>query len=368
VRRIFREFAAGRSPRAIAFQLNAEGIPGPNGTSWGPSTIYGNWRRGTGLINNELYIGKLVWNRQHFIKDPDTGKRQARLNPREDWVIHAVPDLRIVDDVLWNDVKVRQKHIRHDLTHDGSGVRAERARRPVYLLSNLITCGSCGGGFSKVSAHHYGCSSARNRGTCKNRLTIRKDILEASVLSGLKTHLMHPDLVKEFAAEYHRELNRLNASLEQARAVKTEEATRVDRQIRALVEAIKDGMRTPTMKQELLALEAQKADLATMLERAPAPAPRIHPKLAEIYRTKVANLQDELNRPELRAEAAVALRSLIEEIRLVPQNDRLEIELAGDLAGILALAAGKKKPVSGGDGLQVMLVAGRGFEPLTFRL
>jgi len=69
-------------------------------------------------------------------------------------------------------------------------------------------------------------------------------------------------------------------------------------------------------------------------------------------------LQEELNRPELRGEAAGAIRSLIEEIRLVPQNDRLEIELSGDLAGILAIAAGKKKPVSEGDGPPVTLVAG----------
>ena len=186
-----------------------------------------------------------VEGRQHFLKDPDTGKRQARLNPRAEWVIQEVPELGIVDRELWNAVKARQRHIRHDLTHDGSGVRSERARRPVYLLSNLIKCGSCGGGFSKVSTHHYGCSNARNRGTCNNWLTIRRDVLEASVLSGLKTHLMHPDLVKEFAAEYHRELNRLNASLEQAHAGKADEAARIDRQIYALVEAIKDGMRTP---------------------------------------------------------------------------------------------------------------------------
>jgi len=368
VRRIFREFAVGRSPRAIAVQLNAEGIPGPNGSSWGPSTIYGNWRRGTGLLNNELYIGKLVWNRQHFIKDPETGKRQARANPRAEWVVQDVPDLRIIDDALWNAVKAQQRHIRQGLTQDGAGVRSERARRPVYLLSNLIKCGRCGGGFSKISTHHYGCSNARNRGTCDNWLTIRRDVLEASVLSGLKTHLMHPDLVKEFAVEYHRELNRLNASREQVYVHKADEAARVDRQIRALVEAIKDGMRTPTMKQELLALEARKAELAAVLEHAPKPAPRLHPKLAEIYRAKVANLQEELNRPELRTEAADAIRSLIEEIRLVPMNGKLEIELGGDLAGILALAAGKKKPVSAeGDGLQATLVAGEGFEPSTFR-
>jgi hypothetical protein len=187
VRRIFAEFAAGRSPRAIAHGLNAERIPGPHGKAWGPSTIYGNWRRGTGILNNELYVGKLVWNRQSFIKDPASGKRQARPNPSSEWIMHGVPELRIIDDHLWNDVKARQRHLR---------------------------CGACGGGFSKVSLHHYGCSNARNRGTCDNLLTIRRDVLEASVLSGLRTHLMTPELAKEFAAEYHRELNRLNAARE----------------------------------------------------------------------------------------------------------------------------------------------------------
>jgi site-specific DNA recombinase len=55
VRRIFTEYAAGRSPRAIAKGLNSEGIPGPSGKPWGASTIHGNWRRGTGILNNELY-------------------------------------------------------------------------------------------------------------------------------------------------------------------------------------------------------------------------------------------------------------------------------------------------------------------------
>jgi len=35
VRRIFREFAAGKSPRAIATDLNQDGIPGPFGHTWG---------------------------------------------------------------------------------------------------------------------------------------------------------------------------------------------------------------------------------------------------------------------------------------------------------------------------------------------
>jgi DNA invertase Pin-like site-specific DNA recombinase len=72
VRRIFQEFAAGHSPRTIALALNRNGIPGPQGRAWGPSTIYGNWRRGTGILNNELYVGRLVWNRQRYVKNPAT--------------------------------------------------------------------------------------------------------------------------------------------------------------------------------------------------------------------------------------------------------------------------------------------------------
>ncbi|WP_170339364.1 recombinase family protein [Ruegeria arenilitoris] len=99
VQRIFQDYSHGQSPRNIAAQLNNEGIHGPLGT-WGSSTIYGNYQRGTGILNNELYIGRLVWNRQRFVKDPNTGKRQAQLNPPEDWVIEEVPDLRIMSDDL----------------------------------------------------------------------------------------------------------------------------------------------------------------------------------------------------------------------------------------------------------------------------
>ena len=81
VRRIFNDYAAGKAPQAIAKQLNKEAVAGPSGTDWGPSTIHGNPDRGTGILNNELYVGKLVWNRLRYIKDPETGKRVSRPNP-----------------------------------------------------------------------------------------------------------------------------------------------------------------------------------------------------------------------------------------------------------------------------------------------
>ena len=367
--RIFDEFAQGKSPRDIAVGLNRDGIDGPDGRTWGPSTIYGNWRRGTGILNNDLYAGVMVWNRQHFIKDPTTGKRQARLNPPEEWVRREVPELRIVEEDLWQRVKLRQGHIRETVTENAEGgVRSERARRPTYLLSHLVRCGCCGGGFSKISRDHYGCSNARNRGTCENMLTIRRDVLEESVLSGLRSHLLAPELLEEFAREYVAELNRLNRERDAGRSKAEIDLAKVTRQVRAIIEAIKEGIRTPGMKDELLELEERKAALEKTLSEAPATAPALHPAMADVYRERVERLHAELDRPDIRAQAIEILRSLIEEIRLVPENGRLEIEVVGDLAGILALGPNDKRPIGGADGAQVTLVAGTGFEPVTFRL
>ena len=63
IRRIFRDYAAGVSPKALTKRLNGERCSGPNGKPWNPSTIHGNPARGTGILNNELYVGRLVWNR-----------------------------------------------------------------------------------------------------------------------------------------------------------------------------------------------------------------------------------------------------------------------------------------------------------------
>src|SRR5262249_10569079 len=64
LRRICKTYTDGPSPRAIAAQLNAEQIPAPRGGQWNASTINGNRRRRDGILWNELYIGRLIYNRQ----------------------------------------------------------------------------------------------------------------------------------------------------------------------------------------------------------------------------------------------------------------------------------------------------------------
>src|SRR5262249_6304230 len=112
VRTILRDYAAGLSPRAIARRLNEKDIPGPSGRPGRDTAIRGHFTRGTGILNNELYVGRLVWNRLTYLKDPTGGRRRSRLNPPDQWIIQDVPMLRIVDDALWEAVKARQGCIR----------------------------------------------------------------------------------------------------------------------------------------------------------------------------------------------------------------------------------------------------------------
>ena len=83
-------------------------MPSPRARPGARARSTASGERGTGILNNELYIGRLVWNRLRFIKDPQTGKRVSRLNPASAWVTKEVPELRIVDQALWDQVKARQ--------------------------------------------------------------------------------------------------------------------------------------------------------------------------------------------------------------------------------------------------------------------
>ena len=42
---------------------NEDGVPGPGGKPWGDTPIRGPVKRGTGPVNDELHIGRLVRNR-----------------------------------------------------------------------------------------------------------------------------------------------------------------------------------------------------------------------------------------------------------------------------------------------------------------
>src|SRR5216684_1668207 len=381
-RRILREFASGISPRTIAKALNAEGVAGPDGNLWNDSTIRGHVKRGTGIINNELYVGRLVWNRQRYVKDPSTGRRVSRMNAESEWIVAEVPELRIIDDELWQAVKTRQSEIADKYVNVTEAIREAQSnrlnglRRPKALFSGLIHCGVCGGPCSLRGQDRYACSARVTNGSCANTRTIPRVDLEQRVLAGLKDRMMAPEMAAEAMRAYAEETNRLNRERRASGEGHRSELAKIRRTLKQMLSVIEEGGHTRGMTDRMRELEAREDVLKELLAQEPADIPDIHPNVSGIYRKKVERLTEALNTPEDRNEAAEAIRALVEKITLRPGPNRGEIDatLHGELGTILgwieaqAVEKTRKRetPAAFATGVSVSVVAGTGFEPVTF--
>jgi len=198
VRRVFEAYGSGHTPRQIAAALNADRVRPPRGKRWMASTINGSRLRGNGILHNELYVGRLVWNRLCMIKDPDTGKRVSRLNPREKWHVVETPAWKLVDEAGWQAVQARTA---------GRAQPSNSYRRPKRLLSGLLRCGSCGAGMSICDrTRGYArvkCSRYKEAGDCKHKRTYQLGAIEVRVLDGLTTRLRNPRLIAEYVPVGH---------------------------------------------------------------------------------------------------------------------------------------------------------------------
>lgn len=347
VHRIFQSYAGGFSPRAIARVLNAEGIPGPSGGIWYDASIRGRPTRGDGLLRNALYIGLMVWNRVHSAKDPVSGVRHRRTNEPDQLVIHEVPELRIVDQGLWDRVQVRLEQERAPRTalvdavgaSPGSQHRFWERRRPRHLLTGKVVCGACGALFAGSGNGYIGCRSARQN-ACRNTKRLQRAKLEAHVMEVLGRQLMDPAHVAEFVAAFSDEWNRLIAEHRTGGEARRRELQVVERKIGNLIDALSEGIRSPDLRTRLTTLEEQRAILMAGLAEATTPPPAMHPNLAQVYRDKVARLGEALRGPD-GMEALEAARELVEQVIVSPpenDDDPPGIEVIGEFVAMLKAA------------------------------
>lgn len=331
VRRIFDAYIAGHSPLAIAKQLNEEGVPGPRGGLWNASTMNGSRKRANGILSNTLYIGQLVYNRQRFIKDPSTGKRQARENPKSEWMTADLPELRIVDQATWDAAQARR-------AASGSQHLTHR-RRPKRLLSGLIRCGVCGSSYIVKTRDYTGCSRRINTGMCDNAREVAMSEIETRVLDALRAHLLSPEAVAIAVEAYRQERQRLAREAAKDRGQTERALNEIERRIKRIVDAIETGNDPGPLMARLTELEAERR---TLTRKLPPPDGRdviaLHPQAANRYREKVAAIHDALSRGDAAGVEAVALvRELVGEIRVIPaaKGEPVSLEIVGDLAALM---------------------------------
>ncbi len=377
VRRIMSEYADGKTPQKIASDLNADGIPSPSGTAWRQNTINGNLKRGTGIINNELYIGVRVWNRLEYRLHPKSQKRVSRRRPREEWVVAEVPLLRIADDDLWDRVKQRQMGLRSPCRTEAVAGTPEAKpysfRRAKYLLSGLLFC-RCGGRLTIAGTgkKRYYCERAKQLGPskCAGMTGLPQLEAEAAVLAGMKKDLMQAAAVAAFRDGMEKEFKKTSEAASEEKAAVEKRLRKVDKQIGNATSAIMAGMNSPALLQELSKAEEQKADLIARIDQLRRPPLEIPKDLDRRFADLVRNLETVLSKPDLIVQAADVMKTLVEKIVVKerPEGGHI-LDLQGNLARMLkASAPNLDWPNDDLFESSRKLVAGVGFEPTTFRL
>jgi DNA invertase Pin-like site-specific DNA recombinase len=259
VLRIFKEYADGVSAKGIAEQLNREGVPSPGSSwdrttrrrgGWAPSAIAGDPRRFTGILNNEIYVGRDVWNRTRWSKDPDSGRRVAVQRPKCEWIVKEAHDKRLVPDDLWNRVKARQAARAHEV---GDRIKLKlkqsTGRGPRYMFSSLLKCKVCGSNYVMADATHYSCSGYVNGRICGNRQRTRRDVMESKLLTGIRTTLLSDQCVNEFKAKIMRPLCKPGTDASRL--------PKLEREVANYVDAIGQGFRSATLLDRLRTAEAE---------------------------------------------------------------------------------------------------------------
>jgi site-specific DNA recombinase len=378
VRQIFQWYADGRSPRAIAYELNAQGIPSPRGKKWQQTAIHGDPESGTGMLNNTLYVGLAVWNRREWRKNPDTGKRTYVERSRDEWVEKPMPELRIIPDELWARVRARQKRQAEELgervrfglrSATLAGSTRYPGRGPKYLFSGLLKCGCCGANYIIHSTTSYGCSLNLNGGdeACSNRHRLPRKLAEAKLLSAVRDKLLTPEATDLFVRETARLLRERSGNRQSSLKQAERRLNIAERQIANLMEAIKDGHYSSALRSELEKAEGAKAEAEAELKAGKEfdqgvarVVPALLPNAIERYRIMLEHIEGVLARDV--AKARSILRELLGNILLHPVGGGLEAEMGADWSKVLSLACEEQAR------LKVKVVAGARFELATFGL
>jgi DNA invertase Pin-like site-specific DNA recombinase len=316
---IFGRFADGASCRAIAAELNRRRISSP-GSSWNRTERRASGWMGSGvraILKNERYVGRVVWNKSEWRKDPDTGRRVRVERPKSDWIVSPDEGQRIVSDRLWN--RAQRRFAQSSANGNWSTARGA----PRYLLSGLLRCSECGAHFTICNQREYGCPSHRN-GACTNGARVRRERIEGVILDPLRQELLAPDRVRRMADEMQA------AYIEHVKAQQSR-ATEVPKELRELdarLTKLREMQRmSPDMADELQAAvdraEGKRRDLGARQpqSRQAAKLLSIVPRAAELYRRQInAGLDGD---PRAALKARVALRELFVggKIDLQPEPD-----------------------------------------------
>jgi site-specific DNA recombinase len=346
--RIFREYADGKSPRDIAAGLTRDRIPAPSGSKvWNhQSLMSGGGKKRGGILGNPLYTGVLTWNQHATVKDPDTGSATKRARPESEHIVVQVPELRIVDQDLFDRVQaIRNSRAAFKFGPAGVVMRRPGIVRGQHVLSGLLKCGVCNGQMivNKLSLgqRYVMCSDAYQKGSCSHRKSYVLDKIQNRVLDGLKDDLTDPalfaDVAREHAAEYAAQQKKNGVALRDAEKQLAKVVVNIDR----IVSAIEDSDEPVSgLLEKLKAREAERVALAERVRLLGAShVVTLHPNVINDYLAAINELHKALTEAPDDAKNRMAFANIIDSVVVHPTayRENYDISVFGRLSAVMGI-------------------------------
>ncbi len=344
VREIFARYAAGESLQRIAADLNARGIRGPGRkkskpSTWSVAALYGTPRAGSGLLNNELYVGRYIWNRREWVKDPDNPTRRVpRMRPREEWQIVERPDLRIVDDERWRAVRARM-----DAPRKRGGQRG-RGPAPRTLFGGLLRCGVCGGAMVAVHRRYYGCAAHKDRGpaVCAGTFAPRAET-DRRLIAELREQVLAPEAIAKIRTRVRALLQDLQRRGNSESEVRTARIEALRSEIDRLTDAVAQMGLSAALRTRLAAAEAKLVALTATGSPQPTRTVPNADKVGARIREVAMRLESALSTDV--ASARKILADKLGDIKVEERDDGVYAQM--DIGPVLLNAAGADVARSG---------------------
>lgn len=258
VKQIYEKYASGHTIKEIIEELNNAGYKSTAGRKFNYNSLHT-------ILTNKKYIG--IYECLGVVLENSTP--------------------RIIDDATFENVQQKLKANKKAPARTKSSVD--------YYLTGKLFCGNCGNnmvgdsGTSKTGATHfyYSCIEKKRRHGCKKK-SVKKDWIEKIITDVTIKQVLTDEnikLIAEKAYELHEkeredksQINALENSLRE-----------VEKVINNIMNAIEQGIITPTTKDRLMEAEERKSALLSSIAREEIQKPKITKEHIEFFLYEMKN-------------------------------------------------------------------------------
>lgn len=299
VRRIFKEYAGGKSYREIIDGLNRDGLKTKRGNSFGTNSLHD-------LLHNEKYIGVLIYGQSPYREDGTRNTHSKDLT-NAIRVEDAIPP--IVDREMFEAVQKRMAQNKRQ-----QGGRPSKNRD--YPLRGRVFCADCKSAMtistSRKEYYYYRCTAKKRLHNCDAK-PINADYLEHRVAETVRAVLGSPAEANGLIRILRDQAEKLQDGSVVRLHNLLQKEREINRKLDNAVEAVLNGLASPAVQSRIRELEAEKTTLQRdlkLLKRAVDASAIPEQRLREILATIVSSADDD----------AALLESLVYRVEVGPED------------------------------------------------